>query len=143
MNPPGPTAQPAAHRSPTVLVVDDFAAICDLIAWHLSAIGYRVLTASEPAEVQRIVRSRTGAEIDLLLTDVQMPKLRGDKLAAWFCHECPQARVLFMSANRLSLSGLPGVNFLEKPFSLEALNAAVRQALASAPGMVPTLASAA
>ena len=105
MNMPGP-ALPAARRSPTVLVVDDFAAICDLIAWHLSAIGYRVLTASDPSDVERIVRSKTGTEIDLLLTDVQMPKLRGDKLAEWFCHECPQARVLFMSANRTSLPGV-------------------------------------
>ena len=142
MNLPAAPA-PAARRCPTVLVVDDFAAICDLIAWHLSATGYRVLTASDPSDVERIVRSKTGTEIDLLLTDVQMPKLRGDKLAEWFCHECPQARVLFMSANRTSLPDKMTTSFLEKPFSLEALNAAVRQALTAEAGVASALAPAA
>ncbi len=114
----------------TVLVVDDAPSICDLIAWHLSAVGFRVLTANDGTEAQRIVRSDTAAEIDLLLTDVEMPGMRGDELAEWFSKERPQARVLLMSGNPANLPDPRTVAFLPKPFSLAELNAAIHQVFA-------------
>ncbi len=135
-------ATPAARPGKTVLVVDDFPMICELVARHLSTFGFRVLMASDPSEVQRIVRAE-GGKIDLLVTDVEMPKLRGDKLAGWFAQECPQTRVLFMTANPASLAGTPRVPFLQKPFSFTQLNAAVRAALAPEAAAEPALASAA
>jgi osmotically-inducible protein OsmY len=80
----------ASPRSQTVLVVDDFAPVCDLVAWHLFAIGYHVLTAHDPVEAQRMILSATDSEIDLLLTDFELPKMRGDELAEWCGRERPQ-----------------------------------------------------
>ena len=141
---PGAMARPTARRrTKTVLVVDDFPMICELVARHLSTFGFRVLMASDPAEVERIVRSEAGDEIDLLLTDVEMPKLRGDLLAGWFSARCPRARVLFMTANPGSLSEVRAAAILPKPFSLVELNAAVRKALApDAPEAAPLAAAA-
>jgi len=129
--PPVRTPRPAPRRGTTVLVVDDTAPLCDLVARRLSAMGFRVLTANDGTGAQQIVRSETAAEIDLLLTDVQMPGMRGDELADWFSHERPQARVLFMSGNPDSLSDTRKVALLAKPFSHEELKAAVRAAFAS------------
>lgn len=119
----------ASNRLKTVLVVDDYAEICDIVAWSLSAVGYRVLAACDPLEALKIVRSETASEIDLLITGVEMPNMRGDELAGWFSNERPQSRVLFMSANKHGLPDAEAGAFLQKPFSLEALRSAVRNAL--------------
>lgn len=127
-----------ARRPKTVLVVDDVTPICELVAWHLSAIGYRVLTASDPVTAQQVVRSERRGRIDLLLTDVQMPGMRGDELAAWLASERPQARVVFMSSDLGCLGDTEADGFLEKPFSLAQLTTAVRQALAPEGAPSPT-----
>lgn len=126
----------------TVLVVDDYVPLCSLVARYLSSIGFRVLTASDPIEAQRIVRSETWLEIDLLLTDLEMPRMRGEELARWLSHERPETRVLFMSAERQSLRDVDAV-VIEKPFSLATLSAAVREALAPEAQDLPVLSSAA
>jgi DNA-binding NtrC family response regulator len=120
----------ASPRSQTVLVVDDFAPVCDLVAWHLFAIGYHVLTAHDPVEAQRMILSATDSEIDLLLTDFELPKMRGDTLAEWCVKVRPQTRVLLMSSSLECQRGVGEVGFIEKPFSLEKLSGAVREALA-------------
>lgn len=119
----------SAHLPKTVLVVDDFPIICELVARHLSTLGLRVLIASNLAEVDRILLSEAGEKIDLLLTDVEMPEMRGDQLAAWFSQVRPEARVLFMTGNPAGVPEPRIAAVLEKPFSLVELNTAVRRAL--------------
>lgn len=122
--PPLSTLRSATKHAKTVLVVDDFEPICDLVAWHLSAVGYHVLTANGPEEAQRIVESPAGRNIDLLLTDLEMPGMSGDDLAQWFSTERPNAQVLFMSSWQPSYPSEAGV--LQKPFSLTSLTVAVK-----------------
>lgn len=126
----------------TVLVVDDCAPICDLVAWHLSAIGLRVITTNDPVEAQEIIRSAAGCEIDLLLTDMEMPKMRGDELADWCAQVRPQTRVVFMSSNAECLPKT-ATDCLEKPFSLARLSSTIRNALCARVPSQPQLSPAA
>ncbi len=123
-----PDGRTASRRPKTVLVVDDHKEICDIVAWYLSAIGFRVLTATNGLGAQQIIRSGTVPEIDLLLTDLEMPDMRGDDLAGCFAKVRPQGRALIMSANGDALSNKEVGGFLQKPFSLDALDCAVRNA---------------
>ena len=123
-------------RQKTVLIVDNFAPLCDLVARHLSSVGYRVLTAYSGAEAQSIARSSHVSAIDLLLTDLEMPGMRGNQLAEWFSSEYPQTPVLFMSTWYDAVPYPAEAHFLPKPFSLAQLGSAVREALGLPPGML-------
>ncbi len=124
----------ASVRDKTVLVVDDEASLRDLMVRVLEELGCRVLHAGTAAEALRVA-SESGADLDLLLTDVVLPgDLQGNDLAHEITLSRPELPVLYVSgytrdalvsAGRLN----PGVNLLEKPFSPEALRVAVRAAL--------------
>ena len=114
------------QQSVTVLVVDDFRIMCQLIAEMLRPSGYRVLTASSGEEAQALAREN--ARIDLLLTDIEMPGMRGDELAAWFRATTPETRILFMSSQNVVSAPAP-IHFLEKPFSAHGLMTKVRDVL--------------
>lgn len=118
-----------AGREKTVLIVDDFAPLCDLVARHLSSSGYHVITANDAVEARRIAQSFPGRDIDLLLADSEMPKMTGSELAEWFANERPRAHVLLMSHRPQSLGQHLQAGVLQKPFSLEDLGHAVRMAL--------------
>jgi len=125
--PPLATFRPGPPQSKTVLVVDDFEPICDLVARHLSAAGYRVLKANDAVGAQKIIESGVGPQIDLLLTDDEMPGLSGAELAEWFVSQRPEAKVLLMSRCE-NLPESKSRTCLQKPFSWDTLGAAVRQA---------------
>ncbi len=116
----------SSERSATVLVVDDYRSLCNLIAAMLRPRGYHVLTASSGEEAQALARANAG--IDLLLTDIEMPRMRGDELAAWFRVTTPLTRILFMSSQRVVSAPAP-VHFLKKPFSGHGLMTKVRDVL--------------
>ena len=63
----------------TILVVDDYASICEITARILRSEGYDVLTATTGEQALKLARETP--EIDLLVTDFEMPKMRGDELA--------------------------------------------------------------
>jgi len=135
MEPPSPAparliAQPG-HE--TVLVVEDEPAILRLTTRMLTAHGYAVIAAGTPAEAIRLAEKHAG-EIDLLITDVVMPEMNGRDLAERLQALYPSLRRLFMSgytANVIAHHGVldAGVNFLQKPFTVEELTLAVRTAL--------------
>ena len=129
--PPVSATWPASRCCQTVLVVDDFAPMCDLVARHLTASGYRVLTANDPVEAEKIISSPAGCLIDLLLTDVNMPGMRGDALAARCAEVRPRARVVFMSSRGACPANMDWVALIEKPFSLADLGRVVRDALSN------------
>ena len=114
------------QQNATVLVVDDFRIMCQLIAEMLRPRGYRVLMASSGAEAKAC--ARYNARIDLLLTDLEMPEMRGDELALWFRAARPETRILFMSSQN-AVSAPEPVHFLPKPFRAEALVSKVREVL--------------
>ncbi len=115
-----------------VLVVEDEAPLRDVTRRILERSGYAVLTAAAGDAAIALTRSHEGP-IDLLLTDVIMPRMLGREVAAAIAALRPGIRVVFMSGyarSALSNDSLqPGVMLLEKPFSEEELIQLVRRAL--------------
>jgi CheY-like chemotaxis protein len=123
----------AAQGTETILLVEDDPAILKMTTRMLERLGYTVLAARTPGEAIRRAREHAG-RIDLLMTDVVMPEMNGRDLATNILSRYPDIRRLFMSgytANVIAHQGVldPGVHFLQKPFSMQALGAKIRDAL--------------
>ena len=126
-------AAPLPRGQETVLVVEDSESLRDLIREVLEEQGYTVLSATQGEEALTLVRERTDT-IDLLLTDVVMPKLGGGELVTKVRALRPEIRALYMSGytgGTVTRQGVleEGFRLLEKPFTGEQLTRAVRQAL--------------
>ena len=121
--------------SGTVLLVEDDEDLRRLTSEILHESGYTVVEAADPLEALT-VSDRPGLVIDLLLTDMLMPAMRGPELAARLAETRPGLAVLFMSGytDEEGDSTRPGDSaraFLQKPFTPHDLTRAVRGALAS------------
>jgi two-component system cell cycle sensor histidine kinase/response regulator CckA len=117
----------------TILLVDDDEAIRRLIQRILQQQGFHVIEASDGAEALKVA-SAYAEPVDLLLTDVIMPKVNGLVLAQLLSQERPGIGVLYMSGyveQSMLLQKHPESILLQKPFTPDALIAAVRQILAS------------
>jgi len=117
----------------TVLLVEDDAAILDLGMTVLQRLGYTVLAANTPNMAIQLAQEQEG-EIHLLITDVIMPEMNGRELAQRLSSLRPTMQCLYMSgytANVIAHHGVldPGIHFIQKPFSIDALGRAVREAL--------------
>lgn len=117
----------------TILLVDDEKALRKLGKRILSEAGYRVLEASDGAMALRVAAEEVG-EIDLVLTDVEMPTLGGRGMVDELHELSPGLRVLFMSGytdNEILRRGIQTAetDFLQKPFTAESLRNAVRAVL--------------
>jgi DNA-binding NtrC family response regulator len=115
----------ARSRAATVLVVDDYDSLCELIANKLSSIGYRVFTAANGHEARSMIVNPPGLSVDLLITDIEMPRMRGEDLAAWLQRVQPEAKVLFMSTYKNDVRLNSPFAFLQKPFQLDSLTSVV------------------
>jgi len=128
------TAYKRARRgTETVLLVEDETAVRSLLRDILESNGYVVLEASRAAEALETSERHRGP-IQLLLTDVVMPGISGRKLADRLKTLRPETRVLYMSGytdTAIVQHGLlePGVAFLQKPFTPEALSRKIREVL--------------
>jgi len=112
-----------------ILVVDDEAAIREVTRRILTLGGYDVIDAAGGEEALSLIAD-DAERVDLLLTDVIMPRMSGKELAERFASLRTGARVLYMSGYSDRLIGLDGVDALvEKPFDREGLLAAVDRAL--------------
>lgn len=119
--------------SETVLAVDDDQTMLDLLEEVLRPLGYNVLSASSGEEALEVA-SEHQDEIDLLLTDVILPGIKGQDLAKQLLNRCPGVNVLFMSgylcpsmAHNDSDQGFEA--FIQKPFSPNALLRKIRKLL--------------
>jgi PAS domain S-box-containing protein len=117
----------------TILVVEDEPALLEVARRTLEAAGYTVLAAADGAAAEQASR-RHPAEIQLLLTDVIMPKQSGSALAKALTRDRPGLRVLFMSGYTDDAILQHGVleaeaHFLAKPFTAAALALKVREVL--------------
>lgn len=118
----------------TVLLVEDEPVVRAMTARILAALGYSVLEAGNGLEALDIVQQHTGAPIDLLITDMVMPKLGGHELVARIRKQIAGLRVLFMSGYPTSAvlhKGLldASVTFIQKPFTRLSLARCVRALL--------------
>jgi PAS domain S-box-containing protein len=122
-----------AKGDETVLVVEDEDLVRRLIVKILQGHGYQVLQASGGEEAIRVFKEYAGP-IDLLVTDVVMPQMRGPELAARLRLLHAGMKVLFISGYTDPLitdsSALSAdSSYLQKPFERDALARAVRDAL--------------
>jgi CheY-like chemotaxis protein len=112
----------------TVLVVDDEPLIREIVRALLEDEGYAVECAEDGVEALAVVEA---APIDLVISDVVMPRLDGRTLAQRLRARRAALPIVLMSANRAA-SGIPGIALMPKPFDLDDLLDAVATALAAA-----------
>jgi len=121
--------------------VEDEPSVREVIRNMLSDVGYTVLEAGGAEDARKIVRVGE-APISLLLTDVVMPDANGRLLADELVSLRPAMKVLYMSGYTddtvIRHGGLqPGLVFIQKPFSRDALTKKIRELLDD-PGAFPT-----
>jgi signal transduction histidine kinase len=120
----------------TILIAEDEEAIRELIRNVLQQRGYRVLSASDGAAAVELA-SKPELPIDLVISDVVMPRLSGPELVKRLLESRPDLKVIFMSGytQEGALSAVTvgeAAEILEKPFSPQVLLSAVRKLLDSA-----------
>jgi two-component system cell cycle sensor histidine kinase/response regulator CckA len=126
----------------TIFVVDDELQVLSFVTELLGAEGYVVVSTWDSDEALRLARAHTGP-VHLLLTDLVMPVMTGQELAAEIRAIHPDLKVLFMSAYSIEIAEdykvrlAPGEPFLAKPFSIAALQRTVRAALDYGPPSSP------
>lgn len=79
----------------TILVVDDEEQVLNMAAEVLRSLGYNVVTATDGAEAMKAVK--TNANINLIVTDVVMPKMGGFEMVNELAKTRPDIEVIFMS----------------------------------------------
>lgn len=134
-----PPAAPPAMLSgeETILLVEDEPEVRSLVQKVLKMQGYTVLAAANAEEALRVSGDFRG-EIEMMVCDVSMPGLSGKQLAERLAESRPETKVLFMSGytdDTIVHHGIldPGIAFLQKPFTPQALARKVREVLETAP----------
>ena len=131
--PNGGGPAPVLTGTETILVAEDEDSVRGMVRKILTAAGYNVLEARHGADAILVSREYP-ARIDLLLTDVVMPEMNGLRLAEVFRAERPAVPVIFMSGytrDEVDRKGLtePGVNLIQKPFTVGELGMVIRTTL--------------
>jgi PAS domain S-box-containing protein len=127
------TAQDSPHGCETLLLVEDEAAVRESTREFLTRRGYTLLEASNGEEALRVSREFCGP-IDLMISDVVMPKMSGPNLAERLSAERPHMKVLFVSGyaehtilhhSKIDVTA----RLLQKPFGLNMLARKIREVL--------------
>ncbi|HEV7671472.1 MAG TPA: ATP-binding protein [Thermoanaerobaculia bacterium] len=132
-----PEATPEEPPEPgdeTILLVEDEDKVREVLRRILEGRGYRVLVAASGAEATELA-ARSAEPIDLLLTDLTMPGLKGTEIATRLSADRPELRVLYMSGYRSGplTAKKEGPICLQKPFSAGVLVRAVRKVIDGPP----------
>jgi PAS domain S-box-containing protein len=127
--PPPPETE---YGPETILLAEDEEGLRALNRRILESHGYRVLAARDAEEASALARGH--AVVDMLVTDIVMPGASGRQLARRLLQERPGLKVLYVSGYLDGSAGAeavlePGANFLQKPFTPDALLRRVREAL--------------
>ena len=130
-----PASTPSVHGTETILLVEDELAVLNLAQTVLERYGYHVLAAQSPDQAVMLATDHEGP-IHILVTDVIMPEMNGKMLRDKLLVQRPDLKTLFMSgytANVIAHQGIieAGINFIQKPFSIQTLTAQVREVLES------------
>ncbi len=116
----------------TVLLVEDDPSLRRLVERLLSKLGYTVIVATgAEGAVARFTNSDIG--VDLLITDVNMPGMRGPELAQRLLAARPGLKVLYVSGSDDAIDRdllTRRADFLQKPFSTEEFRKKIREILA-------------
>src|SRR5260370_20353798 len=127
----GHGAADARRTSLVVLLADDELVVRSLAQSILTRAGYRVLNAVDGEHALEVSRGYAGP-IDVLLTDVKMPKMDGMELSAHIAKERPGIKILFMSGKESEELMIHGkrMEFLRKPFVARELSEKLSSILA-------------
>jgi CheY-like chemotaxis protein len=134
-----PTAEPevaAADAAPTILLVEDDHDVRAYVVEILRELHYRVLEAHDADSALRLI-DRNDVRVDLILTDLVLPGMNGNRLAEEVRVRQPEARVLFMTGySRDAITHQwpvdADIEILHKPLTQDALGQKVRAALSQA-----------
>lgn len=133
--PPGKrqTVGSNVNRMETILIAEDEQPLREALCDYLQNVGYATFAASSGPEALSVASGHEG-DIDLLITDVRMPKMNGRELSEALVRLRPGIKTIFMSGYmddaimRYCVSER-GVAFLPKPFNLTTLTGKVREML--------------
>jgi CheY-like chemotaxis protein len=118
--------------SETILIADDEDSVRKLVYAVLATHGYNVMEARDGQEALEIYEKHR-AKVDMVVTDVVMPRMNGFELGQRLISTSPGLRILYMSGYRDSTIGTPDAEvsraFLNKPFTPDVLLAKVREVL--------------
>jgi len=120
-----------------VLVVEDELRLLNISKGIIEELGCQVVAAGSAAEAIKFAEDES-LTIDLLITDVVMPEMNGRELASYIMKIRPKIRCLFMSgytADIIAHKGVLdiGINFIQKPFSLQDMAIKIREVMQQAP----------
>jgi CheY-like chemotaxis protein len=112
------------------LLVDDDSAFLEPLSKLLVRQGYEVFAVTSPRQALEIVREHAG--IDVVVSDVDMPEMRGTELLREIGKISPRSVNLLMTGGMVDSAEVPvGVSLLKKPFPIKSLIAAIGGALES------------
>ena len=106
----------------TVLLVDDDAAVRDVVESMLQDIGCDVMSASSGSEALELLRLHE--QISILITDINMPDMDGHELAERATRFRPALKVLQLSGRERRRDGFP---MIRKPFTEDDLFRVMQQ----------------
>ncbi len=120
-----------AHQGGNVLLVEDEIGVRKVLTEMLTRLGYEPIVATDAADALTLIQN---CQIDLMITDVVMPDLRGPELYGFACAIKPELKVLFISGySEAALADLPSdgesAGYLGKPFTLTQLEESLFQLL--------------
>ncbi len=129
---------PPRRGTETILLAEDSESLREIAREYLESLGYTVIEASSGTEALKRAGEFAGA-IHLLLTDVMMPEMNGNKLANLIMRTRPEIKVLFTSGytdDAVARHGIleNGMPFIQKPYRPKALARKVREVLDGARG---------
>jgi two-component system, cell cycle sensor histidine kinase and response regulator CckA len=115
-----------------VLLAEDELAVRSFVVRVLRDLGYRVIEADNGLDALELMEHYVGPPIDLLITDIVMPKLGGRALAQQLRQRMTDLKVLYISgytdeATIRNGELMPGSSFLSKPFTAKSLASTVRK----------------
>lgn len=124
---------PRAQGTETILLVEDEEILLEVETDMLENNGYKVIATSGGERAEALFHKHL-SEIDLLITDVVMPKVNGMDLAVKLRVLSPKLKVLFMSGYPADVLGKKtnlkeDAHFLQKPFSMQVLTTKIREVL--------------
>ena len=128
---PKPPDERSLMGSETVLLVEDDEALRELGRVMLETYGYSVLLAADGAAALQLAQNHP-EPIELLMTDVLMPRMGGIELAERLSKLRPNLEVLYTSGyndSGSSLQGVVGSRYLQKPCAMEDLARTLRDLL--------------
>jgi len=120
----------APRGTQTILIAEDESGIRALASLILTDLGYTVLTAANGTDALEVVQKH-GAQINLLLSDIIMPRMGGFELYRQMQQQFPHIKTLFMTGYAEEALGEkpPGITLLQKPFSRETLASKIHDVL--------------